>query len=269
MRIRLSSIAVALSVALCGGGVQTLVAQGIDSVPPATGTFIGHVVASLDSSPARSVEIRLLFVDSSKTVKTRRGEDSLDVFLDSIRTRIAVTDSTGAFAIRRLTPGHYLFRLRRIGFQPMDGVLTVAADTLRVKFVMDVASRLLAKVQITETSVDEVKDRLDKVGYEGRIGLGMVKTFIGRGEILRRKSQTLGEILRAHGIYDGDFLIDHLELPFEDVSDYPAELVIGIEIYPHSRPVEFNMTRPHAGPITATTGLNLPLVLIWTFMPSR
>jgi hypothetical protein len=269
VRIRLSAHAVTLAVSLWCGGARAIGAQAVDSPAAPTGAFLGRIIAAIDSSPARSVEVRLLFVDSSKTITTRRGGDSLDVFLDSLRTRVAVTDSAGAFAIRRLAAGHYLFRLRRIGFEPMDGVLTVGDDTVRVKVAMNVVSRLLARMEIKDTPIDRVEEQLARAGYKNRMGLGIAKTFIDRKEILHKQRQTLGELLSTYGVSNGDFILDRMPLQYEDIREYPAELVIGLEIYRHQRPIEFSMTRATSASAVASGGTNPPLVVIWTFVPGR
>lgn len=267
--LRLRSPVVAIVLSLTLAATRNVSAQGRDSVKTPTGAFIGRIISSLDSAPARSVDIRLLYVDSTRTIKARGG-DSIDVFLDSTRTRVAASDSIGRFAIRRLAAGHYLFRLRRIGYQPMDGVLNIGDDTVQVKFIMQVASTMLAKMQITESSVDRVKEQLYTNGYIARTHLGIAATFIDRPEILRRRTQTMSEMLNAYGVADGDFVLDRMSLTYEDIRDYPTELVIGIEIYRHNRPVEFNMMRSSsASVLTAGGGRSAPLVLIWTYIPGR
>lgn len=253
---------VLLAAVACLVGPRPLVAQARDSIKAPTGAFIGRIISSIDSAPAQSVEVRLLFVDSSRTVTSGSGD--LDVFLDSTRTRIGVSDSTGVFAIRMLAAGHYLFRLRRIGYQPMDGVLSVGDDTVRAKIVMEVASVMLAKVQISESSVDRVKQQLDRRGFTSRSHLGISATFLNRKEILRRNRNYLGDILSAYGVHNGDVVIDRMPLTFDDVRDFPAELVIGIEIYRHNRPAEFGGTMA-AGSVMRTGGLRPPLVVVWTF----
>ena len=51
------------------------------------------------------------------------------------------------------------------------------------------------------------------------------------------------ELLDVYGIRGGTILLDRMPFDYESVRDYPANLVIGVEIYRHSRPTEFNMTR--------------------------
>jgi len=40
---------------------------------------------------------------------------------------VAATDASGAFALRRLPAGRYLFHIRRIGYEPLQGVHMSAA----------------------------------------------------------------------------------------------------------------------------------------------
>src|SRR5215207_5703052 len=81
------------------------------------------------------------------------------------RSRVAVTDSAGQFTLRRLLAGSYLMQIRRLGFQPIEGALTVDTGLVREDFTMQVTSRLLSKVVVKESSVDVVKRQLDRVGY--------------------------------------------------------------------------------------------------------
>ena len=246
---------------------RSLRAQQSDSLRVPTAALLGRMVSSLDRGPVRSAEIRLVFVDSVRPFRNRDGSDSLEVFADSNRRRVAVTDSTGAFAIRRLAAGRYVFQVRRIGYQPLEGAVVVDTGTVRATLVLLVVSQMLAEVVVTETAIDKVKERLDRVGFVERSRLGVSATFVRRAEILRRRPQTVGDILSAYGIRAGTFMLDRMEFDYESIRDYPAELVIGVEIYRHSRPVEFNMTR--RGPMSLSPGGHAasmqPLVLIWTF----
>jgi hypothetical protein len=239
-----------------------LAAQATDSAGP-RGAFAGRVRSSVDSAPARSVEIRLAFIDSAKKL----AGDSLEIFVDSTRTRIGVTDSSGAFVIRKIAAGHYLMRMRRIGYEPLEGALTVGADTVRADFTMQVVSQTLAQVTITETGTDVVKTRLDRVGFVTRSHYGTSGTFLDRKDILRKRRDTLGELLSAYGIYGGNVVLDRMPLDYEDVRNYPAELVIGIEIYRHNRPTELNSTRRSSDNVFRTGGMPGPTVLVWSYIP--
>ena len=139
------------------------------------------MISSLDSTPVRSADIRLVFVDSVRQLRDRTGHDSLEVFADSNRTRVAVTDASGAFAIRRLPAGRYLFHIRRIGYEPLQGALVVDTGTVSTTIPLQVISRVLAKVVVTETSVDKVKERLDRYGFVDRSRQGLAATFVRSG----------------------------------------------------------------------------------------
>ena len=208
-------------------------------------------------------------VDSSRTIRPRQGAETVDIFVDTARSRVGVSDSTGAFAIRRLAAGRYMLYIRRIGFQPLEGVLNVDSTAVGGTFVMQELSHLLATVVVTETAVDRVKQRLDRVGFLGRSRSGARAPFVDRKEILRRQPQTVADILATYGIHDGDFELDRMPVDYDFLLSYPADLVLGVEIYRHGRPIEFNMTRRRrqhvsgGGQATASQ----VLVLIWTYIP--
>jgi hypothetical protein len=255
--------------ALFGSGAHPVTAQQSDSLPTPTGRFLGHIVNTIDSTPVRTADIRLLFVDSSRVVRMRGGADSLEVFIDSTRTRLAVSDSTGGFIIRRLAEGRYLLQIRRIGFAPLEGVVSADTGAVGDVLAMEPTSRLLAKVVITETSVDRVKQKLERVGFTDRTHSGMSAQFVNRDDILRRKRDRLEDLLSAYGVYSGDVMLDRMPLDYDDVRDYPADLVVAIEIYRHGRPTEFNMTRGGPGALASggQRSAARPLVVVWTFIP--
>jgi hypothetical protein len=122
---------------------------------------------------------------------------------------------------------------------------------------------------ITETSVDRVKQKLDRVGFNDRTHSGLSGTFIDRAEILKANRDRLENILSRYGVYGGQVILDRMPLDYDDVRDYPADLVVGIEIYRHGRPTEFNMTR--RGPTALAAGgqqsAAQALVVVWTFIP--
>jgi hypothetical protein len=244
-------------------------AQTRDSVRVPTGRFVGRITNSIDSTPVRSADIRLLFVDSARTIHSARGGDSPEIFVDSTRTRIVTSDSAGGFVVRRLAEGKYLLQIRRIGFAPIDGVVSADTGAVGGIFTMQPTSRLLSKVVIQEMSVDRLQAKLDRVGYVDRTHSGLSGTFIDRAEILRLRRDRLDDLLSRYGIYSGDVILDHMPLDFDDVRSYPADLVAGIEIYRHGRPIEFNMTRSGPGALGAggQQAGSRPLVVVWTFIP--
>jgi hypothetical protein len=261
---------VSLSVAMLAIGLgSALLAQNTDSTRVPTAAFVGRIISSIDSTPVRSADIRLFFLDSVHAVHARNGSDSLELFADTARSRVGVTDSTGAFAIRRLEPGRYLLSIRRLGYTPQQGALVVDTGIVRTTVVMEQVSKLLAKVVVTESSVDRVKQRLDQNGFVQRSHLGIAATFVDRAEILRRKPQTVADILSAYGIYDGTFMLDRIPVDYDMLRNYPADLVIGLEIYRHQRPTEFNMTRSAPGILSpgGQAAAMQALIVIWTYVP--
>lgn len=239
-----------------------------------TAVLRGRVVNALDTSAVRSADIRLYYIDSGVVVKTRGGEDSLDVFIDSTRSRFGASDSTGAFVVRRLEQGRYMLQVRRIGFSPIEGAIVVDTADLQTTLRMTPTSQLLAKMQITETAVNYVTRRLDRVGFSDRKKFSGTGTFITREEILRRKPLMVSDLLRAYGIYEATVVLDRMVATEDDIKMYPADLVIGVEIYRHNRPTEFNATRaseegafaqPKAGGRPPMP--NKPYVLVWTYIP--
>ena len=160
--------------------------------------------------------------------------------------------------------------VRRIGYEMLQGALLVDTGAVKTLLVMNQVSKLLAKVVVTETSVDVVKKRLEQNGYISRTHLGLAATFVDRAQILRRKPQTIADILSVYALSEGStFLLDRMPVDYETLRDYPAGLVIGVEIYRHQRPQEFNMTRALPGilsPGGQAAGMQA-LVVIWTYIP--
>lgn len=245
-----------------------MAAQKPDSVHVPTGRFVGTIINSVDSAPVRSVDIRLLYLDSSRTVRTARG-DSLELFIDSTRSRLAVSDSAGRFAVRRLEEGRFLLNIRRIGFAPLQGVVNADTGAIGDVFALVPTSPLLAKVVITEMGTDRVTQRLERTGFRDRAHSGSSGTFVKREDILRLKRDNIGDVLAAYGIHSGDVVLDRMPLEYEEVLSYPADLIVGIEIYRRSRPTEFNMTTQGPNILSLDPQANVvrPLILIWTFIP--
>jgi len=258
--IRAGSLALALGVR-----AHLVHAQTPDTARMPTAAFTGRIRSILDSSAVTSADIRLIKVDSAVVRRDRRGGDSLEVFVDSTKTRVVVTDSAGAFALRALPAGGYLFDIRRIGFAPLRGAVAVDSTAVSATIYLEVVSRVLAKVVVTASSIDRVKEKLERSGFNDRYHSGLAGEFIERADILRRKPQKLEDILAVYGIHNATFRLDRMPMDFESIRDYPADLVLGIEIYRHGRPTEFNGTR--SGPLALSGGSQGPLVLIWTFIP--
>jgi hypothetical protein len=233
------------------------------------GAFVGIIKNALDSTPVRSADIRLFFMDSGRVRLGAGGDSSIETFVDTTRSRLGLSDSTGAFAIWRLAAGHYLMNVRRIGYEPTEGIVTIDTTTVLFDFRMTPLSQLLAKVAITENATNSAGRRLDRAGFTNRSRFGMGQ-YVKQAEIMKRKPQTLQDILNTYGLHESaDYMLDRMPLDYEDIRDYPAELVAGIEIYRHNRPIEVSMTR--RGPTIMSRGgqsnLMRPMVMIWTYIP--
>jgi hypothetical protein len=255
--------AVLLLASASGAAAQSSVPQG---------AFVGHFRSSLNSTAVQLVDVRLFFVDSTRDVTTPGGETMVDTFVDTTRSRIAATDSTGYFAIWRLKPGRYLMQSRRIGFEPIQAVVAIDSETVLHDFTMAPIAALLNKVEIREVSATSLSKRLDHVGFLKRMKFkGEQGDYVLASDFARYKPQTLRDILSRYGIFSShaDFVMDGMSLDYWDIQDYPAVLVAGIEIYRRNRPSELNRTR--TGPSVLSPGGNAfvgqPLVVIWTHIP--
>ncbi len=109
----------------------------------------------------------------------------------------AVTDLSGGFAIRSITPGRYTLEARRIGYEPLvrDGITTGAGEIVRLALTMTPAAFRLAEVTVTPGSFS-----LLEVGPVGR-------QTLSRAEI---ETAPFGEDLfralnRLPGLSSGDY----------------------------------------------------------------
>jgi hypothetical protein len=238
------------------------------TVAPA-GAFVGFIRSSIDAAPVRSADVGLYFADSVCATRDSAGGASIETFIDTTRSRLGVSDSTGYFAIWRLAAGHYVMSVRRIGFSPAKAIVTVDTNTVLYDFAMEPLSPMLAKVEISATPIDRAGRRLDRVGFTSRTHFES-GTFVKPAEIAKRWAQTLREILDVYGLRESsEYVFDRMPLDYSDIQDYPAELIAGIEIYRHGRPIEFNMTRRGANVLQAGGPANMmrALVVIWTYLP--
>lgn len=64
-------------------------------------------------------------------------------------------------------------------------------------------------------------------------------TWPERADILRYRPQTIEDILRRYGVYEGEVLVDNMPTPYLDLRQFPADLVIGVEIYRRNRPTRW------------------------------
>lgn len=222
----------------------------------------------MGNAPIQLADLRLYFIDSTRTIRGLLGIETVDTYVDTARSRLAATDSTGFFAIWRLAPGRYWMHARRIGFSPIEAFVTIDSLTVLHDFEMPPIPALLSKVEIRDLSSTSLARRLDRVGFLGRKKFhGGEGTFLMPTDWERSKPQTVRDILSRYGIFsaDVDLLMDRMPLDYLDVRDYPAELIAAVEIYRHGRPAEFNGTS--AGPTAFRSARIRPLVVIWTHIP--
>jgi hypothetical protein len=248
-------------------------AQRPDSglVRPRGARFTGIIASIRTTQPIPDADVRLIYVDSVH--QGRAPDGSLgEVFVDSMRSRVGITDTSGRFTIRDVAAGHYMINVRRIGFEPFEGLLTIDTAAVEMELGMNQMSALLPPIRITTSAVNRVTERLDRVGFITRSHMGTAGRFIDRAEILRRKPVYLTDILRTYGLSMSDnYTLDRIPMDWSELENYPLDLVIGVEIYPRrgTMPVEFSGTS--RGRLTFTNDRGTPIrqanVLIWTFVP--
>jgi Carboxypeptidase regulatory-like domain len=233
-----------------------------DSTPP-KGAFVGRILNQVDSTPVRGAAIHLLHIDSTRAGWSGRADDSDVIFVDSTKTRFGATDSSGAFAIRNVAAGRYLLQIRRIGFRPREGVLTVDTLPIRVTLPLEPTVQALAGMTITEAATDRNGAYLKTVGYSFRSRGGLGGRFLTNASMTKERWWTLGEALRGQFIERGDLVIDGMPAQWRDAENYPVAQIMAVEIYLSTRPLEFDFATWHTGAFSTRA----PLVLVWTFRP--
>ena len=231
--------------------------------PVPNGAFVGRILNQVDSTPVHGAAVHLLRIDSTRAGWSGRADDSDVIFVDSTKTRIGATDSTGAFAIRGVAAGRYLLQIRRIGYRPRGGVLTVDTVPIRATLPLEPTVQAIAGMTITETAVDRNGSYLKNVGYTFRSRGGLGGRFLTNATMDKERWRTIGEALHAQFIDRGDVVLDGMPIQFMDVIEYPVAQVAAVEIYRTSRPIEFDFATWHTGQFSTRA----PLVLIWTFRP--
>ena len=260
---------------LAAASVQSAKAQQTDSakVPVARGArFVGQINSITTTRPVTTADVRLMWVDSAHTEKDASGKESSEFFTDTTKSRVGISNDSGAFAISNVPAGHYLINVRRIGFEPIQALLTMGASMIEMELAMTQVLPMLPEVKITESAVNRVTAQLNRVGYLIRSRMGTSAHFIDRAEILRRRPLHITDILSGYGVSRNSlFTLDRMETDWDNLSTYPAELVIGVEIYRQrgSLPAEFDQTR--GGSLAfgsgGSGGIAQTTVLIWTYIP--
>jgi hypothetical protein len=107
---------------------------------------------------------------------------------------IAITDSSGRFALRDLAAGPTRFTVRRIGFQPGEFSLDLkAGDTLDYDLRLDEAA---VPIPGMETEGVSTADQVLKKFYDHRAS-GGGGHFIVRADIERQRPERLSDMLRS------------------------------------------------------------------------
>jgi hypothetical protein len=236
------------------------------------GAFVGHLRNTFGSFAIQLADVRLYLIDSTREVRGLLGATTLDTYVDTAHSRLTATDSTGLFAIWRLAAGHYWMQARRIGFAPIEAFVTIDSQTVLHDFEMNPIPAILNKVEIKEAANTRLAKRLDRVGFMSRRKFRADGgRYLMASDWERARPQTVRDILVREGIFnnDVDIVMDWMSLRFDEMQDYPAELVAGIEIYRRERPVEFGGPRPGAtiGSRLGNASGRRPLVIIWTHIP--
>lgn len=264
------AIEVTLAVACVFGAVSTSAAQRRQGTPGSMGAFVGFIKNSVNKGPVRSADLRLYFIDSTSAARDSSGSPYLETFIDTARSRLAVSDSTGYFTTWRLAAGRYLLSARRIGFSPVQAIVTIDTSTVLYEFTMEPVAPMLAAVEINETGISRgAARRLERSGFTNRSHFGEGE-FLTPAQIMKRRPLTLRDVLSVYGMRESaTYIIDGMPLEYEDIAEYPAELIAGIEIYRHNRPIQFGMTRRGPGVLGRGGGAYLmrPMVVIWTYVP--
>ena len=232
--------------------------------------------------PVTQADVRIMYIDSVHNQKSVSANLAGEFFIDSAKSHVGITNDSGAFTINNVRPGHYLINVRRLGFAPFEGLLTLDTVRVEMELAMTQVIPILSEVRITENAVNRVEERLDRVGFTIRRHTEGGGTFIDRAEMLRRKPTYIGDVLAAYGIHSNNasFLLDRMPVDTSTLRNYPMELVIGIEIYRHASelPIEYSRTSSGGGTgaygntgslafSRQNTGIAPATVLIWTYIP--
>ena len=267
-------------------GAPPVTAQQRDSatIPtPRAGRFRGVVQSFTTMLPVTQADVRLMFIDSVHATKDSGGMEVNDYFVDSLRSKIAITDSAGAFSMHDVRSGRYLASLRRIGFEPLQVLVTLGASFVELQVAMTQLFQVLPEIRITTREMDRANAKLENVGFTGRSHEGFASKFLRRTDIVRANRTRITEVLESYGIGGGaDFVVDGIPTDSAVVRDYPLDLVAGIEIYRLARPQPFNATRAQRITVPGPKGIYKPaiesssragssmappLVVIWTSIP--
>ena len=105
--MRFSLAVLAILGALSALPAHMAAAQQTDS--PATAKrsvrFFGTIASMSTTLPVSVADVRIVYIDSAHVNKDDPKELG-EVFVDSTKSRVGMTDASGAFTIRNVVPGH-------------------------------------------------------------------------------------------------------------------------------------------------------------------
>ena len=232
--------------------------------------FTGLIASTQTTRPVGAADIRLIYVDSMKRMDAQSvglGE----VYVDSAKSRAGITDENGNFRFAGISPGHYLMQVRRIGFAPFEGIITLDTASIEMELALDQMVAILPRMTINANAVDRVNQKLERAGFLQRSKFGS-GTYIKREDVLKQHDLFVQDLLERWGVPSNAVVtMDRVPIEWETLRDYPIELVVGVEIYRRSAavPIEFGQTRTGANALgrNGSGGIPRVTVLIWTYIP--
>jgi hypothetical protein len=205
--------------------------------------------------------------------------------LVEIEGRTVRTDSLGRFRTIATRRDTLTITVRRLGFQPVSGILTapeLAGDTLLV--LMDNSAQILDQVDV---NARDLRSALGYGSFEDRRAQGL-GIFVTREEIEKRNTLRLSDVMRtlrgvhlvrlSNGNYGVRFAafegrqrscapeiwIDGQRARGMEIDEIPANTVEAIELYRTSATTPFQFTAS-----AATTSQRCGTVVIWSRVPGK
>ena len=236
----------------CAFSASTLSAQGTPGVPANRRQLVGVV---RDAAGATVPDVSVAIPGSTTRTNARGAFELFTPHIDTVTISI-----------------------RRIGFEPVDALLTSRNkmwDTVIVQ--LETTARVLEERKITETPTRKALGLRD---FEERrkVGLG---TYVTRADIVERGSFRLSDLLRtkrgvtvqkggkvrfssqgSRGTCQPDIWLDGVRsLPME-VDELPSSTVEAMELYPYFSTVPMEFQRVGANTTPCGT------IVIWTRIPN-
>ena len=238
-------------------GVITAVVSAVLAAPmhaqSATVVVVGSVVDSASALPVPNAEA---------------------VIVGGTMTR---TDSVGGFQLA-VAPGRYLFRVRRLGFEPRSQAVEIGggADTVTLLFVLAEANVSLPAV-LVEAREQKYSKQLAGFAQRMRTSGAPMSSFITREEIESKQPRLISDLLRTRSArvngcsQNGRLIVDGISWDWGQrvrarrdparsaLDEFPVADIEAMEIYAGASqiPAQFNMT-------TGNGRVPGCVVVIWT-----